>query len=44
MYKGFHPKPNIQKLYTSQKEGVWDLMFVKTTILDETQSIQKYIK
>lgn len=35
MYKGFHRKPNIQKIHTSQKEGEWGLMCVKTTILNE---------
>lgn len=41
MYRDFHHKYNTQKLYISQKE---DLVNVKTTVLNETQIIQEYIK
>ena len=43
MQGGFHPKYNVQRLYTSRKEGGWGLVSVQVTILDETQNIQEYI-
>lgn len=42
-YKSFHPKSKTQKLYTREKEGGQDLVSMKATVLDETQSIQEYI-
>ena len=34
----FHPKSNVQGLYTSRKESGWGLVSVQATILDETQN------
>ena len=42
IHGGFHPKSNVQRLYTSRKEGGQGLVSVKVTILDETQKIQEY--
>ena len=43
MYGDFYPKSNVQRLYTSQKEGGGDLVSVQATILDETQNIEEYL-
>ncbi|XP_050771922.1 LOW QUALITY PROTEIN: adhesion G protein-coupled receptor E3-like [Gopherus flavomarginatus] len=44
MHGGFHPKSNTQRLYTSRKEGRRGLVSIKATVLDETRSIQEYIR
>ena len=38
MHGGFHPKSNVQRLYTSWKEGGQGLMSVQATILDAGQA------
>lgn len=43
MYRGFHPKSNTQRLYTSQKEGKRDAVSIKAIVLNEIQSIQVQI-
>ena len=44
MHGGHHPKSNVQRLYTSRKEGGRGLVSVQVTIQDETQNIQEYIR
>ena len=39
MRGGFHPNFNVQRLYTSRKEGGWGLVSGKVTIQDETHNI-----
>ena len=34
MHRGFHPKSDVQRLYTSQKEGGRGLVIVQVTIQD----------
>ena len=43
MHGDFHSKSNVQRLYTSQKEGGQGLVSVQVTIQDETQNIQQCI-
>ena len=44
MHGGFHPKSNVQRLYTSRKEGGRGLVSVQVTIQDETLDIQECIR
>ncbi|TWW77705.1 hypothetical protein D4764_12G0010950 [Takifugu flavidus] len=44
MHGGFHPKSSVLRLYTKRKEGGRGLVSVRTTVQEETTSLQEYIK
>ena len=43
MHRDFHPKSNVQRVYTSRKEAGRGLVSIHVNMLDETQNIQEYI-